>query len=349
MNKLYKLTNTGKIQEWSIEVFDDEVPYHEVTFGQQGGKLTTKRTNFKSGKNIGRANETTAFQQCKLEAGSLWTKQKERKGYTEEIPTEKPLRPMLAKEYKKDGKHIIFPCYGQVKLDGLRAIFVNGKLMSRENKEFTSLPHIIESLRDCSMALDGELYSHELTFQEILSIIKRDDIHPDHKKISYYVYDIVDEKKDFAERAKIVNDLSFDFIKPVESFLINSPDEIAAQHDEVVSQGYEGLMLRNLAGAYKVNGRSKDLQKYKEFMDQEFKIVDVVESDRHEGCGKYVCEHRGETFPVTPKCTEVEKRHILENKREYIGKMLTVRFFGWTTSASPSPRFPVGICVRDYE
>jgi hypothetical protein len=31
------------------------------------------------------------------------------------------------------------------------------------------------------------------------------------------------------------------------------------------------------------------------------------------------------------------------------GKMLTVKFFEWTTSENPVPRFPVGVCVRDYE
>lgn len=344
------MTNTGKIQEWSIQVIDGDVPYYEVTFGQTDGKKTTTRTTFKTGKNVGRANETTPLEQCRLEARALWTKKKERSGYTESVPENKPLLPMLAKEYGKDGKHIVFPCYTQPKLDGLRCIYRDGKLMSRQNKEFKTLPHINKSLASCDLLLDGELYSEELTFQEIVSIVKRDEIHPDHEKISYHIYDIVDESADFCDRLAKLGSFRAEHIVHVETNLAHSDDDVTGHFNLAIQQGYEGLMLRNIKGGYKVNGRSKDLQKLKEFIDQEFLIVDIVDGKgKFEGCGMYVCQHKDQTFPVTPKCSEEKKREIFANKNDYIGKMLTVKFFEWTTSTDPLPRFPVGIEVRDYE
>ncbi|MGL5581564.1 MAG: hypothetical protein ACRDCE_11455, partial [Cetobacterium sp.] len=61
---LYTRTKTGKIQEWDIYTVEDEI---HVIFGQQGGKKNTKVTKA-TPKNIGRANETKAFEQAWLEA-----------------------------------------------------------------------------------------------------------------------------------------------------------------------------------------------------------------------------------------------------------------------------------------
>ena len=40
-----------------------------------------------------------------------------------------------------------------------------------------------------------------------------------------------------------------------------------------VSDGYEGIIIRNLEGGYKKKHRSKDLQKWKFFEDDEYEIV----------------------------------------------------------------------------
>lgn len=112
---LYKIDSKGKIREWSIIV---EGNTYTQIYGIKDGKMQHVSTEIKVGKNIGRANETTAEEQCRAEAESLWKKQRDRKGYTEDIPTEKPMRPMLAKSFDKDGKCIEFPCYVQKKYDG---------------------------------------------------------------------------------------------------------------------------------------------------------------------------------------------------------------------------------------
>jgi hypothetical protein len=49
----------------------------------------------------------------------------------------------------------------------------------------------------------------------------------------------------------------------------------------------------------------------------------------------------GDVFEGVPKGTEEQRKEYLDNGRNYIGKLATVRFFGYTTTDKPVPRFPV--------
>ena len=78
---LYKKTNTGAIQSWTVSVDDTRIiTYH----GQHMGKLQKTEDTIKEGKNAGRANATTAQEQANAEAKAKWEKQK-KKGYVEHI------------------------------------------------------------------------------------------------------------------------------------------------------------------------------------------------------------------------------------------------------------------------
>lgn len=370
------MSSTGVIQEWRIDcrISANFIPYYVIQYGQLGGTIQTTMTSIRCGKNIGKANETTPWEQCCLEAQSLWTKQRDRKGYSESIPDEKPLRPMLAKSYNKDGHHIEFPCYVQPKLDGIRCLArrtaVGVELLSRQGKKFTSIPHIEKQLMwlPKDVVLDGELYIHGEEFQDIISAVKRDKPSSASGKINYYIYDMIndwDYKKRYhwlSQRLTMPNylgckqrknEVDITHLCRVETILIHNKAEIWKHHKVATSYGYEGVMLRNLKGPYKINGRSQDLQKVKKFLDMEFEIVDAEQNK-----GKMVnqctliCKTKaGKRFGVKPKGTDQQREQYWEDWKagRLIGKMLTVRFFAWTTSNEPVPRFPVGIIVRDFE
>ncbi len=358
---LYKLDSKNKVREWSIEVKQNGSGWiYEQTHGLKGGKLQTTSTRIAKGKNIGKANETSVEKQCLAEAESLWNKQKDRKGYTEEIPTSKPFRPMLAQSYPKDKKHLTFPCLSQPKLDGIRclAIILNGEvtLISRQGKRFTSLPHIEEelSLFD-DMVLDGELYIHDVDFQNLTSAIKRDHPSDESALIQYHIYDIINDEP-FIERWKTILHLPIDSstsLVRTDTFSISSEKDIPKIHKKFTSLGYEGIMLRNQQGLYKINGRSKDLQKYKNFIDMEFEIIGAFENKgKQRGECTFVCKtDKGYEFKVKPKGSAKQRRQYWTDYQagEFKGKLITVRFFSWTSSENPVPRFPVGVGIRDYE
>lgn len=144
------MDSKGKIREWSISVGKDKRGhYYEITHGQKDGAMQNARTYVLKGKNIGRANETTAEEQCLSEAKSEHTKQIERKGYTESIPTTQPLKPMLAKKYEDEKDKVIYPCAVQPKLDGC----ISGSTLIKTKKcGYRTIKDIVENKLDVEVA-----------------------------------------------------------------------------------------------------------------------------------------------------------------------------------------------------
>lgn len=367
---LYKMSNGGKVTEWDIHV-DDNGPYPVIVviWGYKNGAKQEKVTEICDGKNIGRSNETTPLEQAVNEAQSKWNKQKD-KGYSQDIPTVKSVfLPMLAQRYDKHGNKIKFPAYIQPKLDGIRCLGTLSGLMSRLGKPINSVPHIeaaIQKLHDeyydlTDVVFDGELYVHGHNFQDIIKKVKRDELHPDHEKIEYHIYDIADDSKPFEKRnAKLLNYLldgpdkdgvctsNFGPLHYVTTWEVEDDSKVTELFNKFVQQGYEGAIIRNKAGLYEFDKRSYNLQKVKEFMDEEFEIVGG-ELDKNNEC-VFVCKTKaGTEFRCKPEGTHAERRKYYDDLGSLIGKMLTIRFFEWTTSTDKVPRFPVGVCIRDYE
>ena len=75
--ELRKTGANGATLVWRAEVLRNEVHY---VYGQEGGKMQTEEKVYSEGKNVGRANETTADEQCLFEACRKARKKVE-KGY----------------------------------------------------------------------------------------------------------------------------------------------------------------------------------------------------------------------------------------------------------------------------
>ena len=210
---LYCKSKTGKTQVWNIETIGAKI---RVSYGYEGGAVTVNEKTITSGKNLGKKNATTAAEQAVSEAKSTWDKKKTG-GYAESlddahvpgvadaaaVAAHQAILPMLAHDYHKRGKDIKFPCYVQAKLDGVRCIFKNGILTSRQGKVFPNMEHIVNDLKDVELVLDGELYSDTLSFQQFVGLVRKKK-HSDADKVllqqvKYWVYDCVNDKP-FSER-----------------------------------------------------------------------------------------------------------------------------------------------------
>jgi DNA ligase-1 len=108
-------------------------------------------------------------------------------------------------------------------------------------------------------------------------------------------------------------------------------------------------MLRNKKGLYAIGKRSAELQKYKEMMDDEYKIVGFYEGEGEEaGAVVWECATpEGKTFRCRPKGTHEERRALFKDGGSYVGKMLSVTYQELTGDGIP--RFPIGTAIRDYE
>jgi DNA ligase-1 len=381
---LYKKTTTGKIQQWTVEAKKDSVI---TIYGQTDGKLQTTTEKVK-GKNSGKKNETSDIEQAKVKAQQLWDK-KIKGRYVEAledaekgVSSVKCFAPMLAFKIEDKPKYVQFPAIVQPKFDGLRCLAVikgnNVQLYSRTGKPYNSLPHLVEEIKRLfcpvdNLCLDGELYNHVYkdNFNEIKSIIKRDDVHEDFEIIQYHVYDSPQDKP-YAERmAPIVRKMEEEgnYLKPVKNFYAKSHEDITARFHKCLAGGYEGVMYRNPRKSYE-NKRSVGLMKVKVMEDAEFMVTGVVEGKgRLAGTAGaiWVKDEDGREFKAKLKSYEDSSGKRVESKAEfqkrcadwlnnfekYKGKMLTVRFQGKTPikkdGSGGVPRFPVGLRIRDEE
>jgi DNA ligase-1 len=346
------------------------LPLLKTTYGEVGGKLQETSDTIKEGKNVGKKNETSIFNQAVAEATSKWEK-KLKAGYVlsqedalsgvvHEI-VEGGILPMLAHSYDKSGEKISYPCSGQPKLDGIRCIAIkNGNsvtLWSRTRKPITSCPHIIEAINKCfdgDIVLDGELYNHDLKeqFEKIVSAVRKEEPSEESLLVQYHIYDHAGPGPFLNRILDLGNwmESSSEYICIVPTYVVEDEIGVPELFKSCKSEGYEGAMLRNQHGLYE-NKRSYHLQKVKEFEDAEFEIVGVEEGrGKLQGLvGAFVCRTKdGTEFKAKPAGDQEATKTYLENPESVIGKLLTVQFQG-LTGKNGVPRFPVGLRVREWD
>ena len=233
-----------------------------------------------------------------------------------------------------------------------------------------------------NIVIDGELYTDQMPFEELAGLIKKKKITDDDvqrlKKVKYHVYDIYDRTlpdMPYSERFSVLaaavrrcgcvaGDTHAGAAAAASGRMLRSDTEAAAMvvlvrtekvavlaefrrlFAEFVESGYEGIMLRNAAGVYRANYRSNDLQKYKEFMEDEYRIIDFTQGEgRDAGAVIWVCEtDDGKEFSVRPRGTMEQRRIWFNDGESYIGKKLTVVYQELTEDGKP--RFPVGKALR---
>ncbi|KKM94774.1 hypothetical protein LCGC14_1194860 [marine sediment metagenome] len=381
---LYKLTSTGKIQEWCIGTERNKII---VIQGQVDGKKQEYVEVISKGKNIGRANETTSIQQAEFEAQAKWDK-KHKKDYhltiedcksKGKIANQGGYLPMLAQSYEKHAKkHLKYPCYVQPKLDGLRCIATKTeegvKLWFRSGKEITTMAHIVKDL-DIIMEVgdiyDGELYKHGGDFNTFTGAIRANKNLKSEilDQIKYHIYDVprikgLTEKDSYEKRMLSLLEIeSVKSLKLVSTKRINNFEEAMELYKVFIEQGYEGIMFRNIDMPYEQK-RSYNLLKYKEFIDDEFIIIGAEEGKGilagH--IGAFICKIEanrvldnigGKTYKFnsvegTVKAKMMGKtsylKHLFNHPEEYMGKPLTIKY--QNLSKDGVPRFPVGKTIR---
>jgi len=284
-----------------------------------------------------------------------------------------------------------YPVYSQPKLDGIRCIVrkEDDKLIgrTRNGKEIECIPHILKSLNGFFLAhpkaiLDGELYNHDLrdNFNKITSLVRKQrPIKSDKmtdkafaKKqieyqsrvieaedtIQYHVYDcpklndVVNESQSFDFRMEELKEklMTNKHIVLVETSEVYSLGNLNSLYGQYLEQGYEGQMVRKNSSKYD-NKRSTSLLKRKEFIDSEYKIVDIdVGNGNRSGTAKHLvcyCPTTKTTFNSNIKGSFDYLKEIYDNRKDYIGQLATIKYFQLTPDGIP--RFPYAIAFRNYE
>jgi DNA ligase-1 len=366
LQTLYGFEKSGKVKIWNAKVkkVNENLSISSISFGQLNGKQQLSERDYIEGKNIGKKNETSPYDQCLAETTKKWKDKQEKEGYKLKIENEKENKhyPMLANTFdpnKKKKNDIIFPCFVQPKIDGLRCIIYKEKdeikTQSRSGTFFETLDHIKENLisffkKFPNVILDGELYTTKMPFEELAGVIKKNknkDIEKI-KHVEYHIYDKIDLDLSFEKRFEwIYQNCQYKSICIVQTELIKDTNEFKKKFSEFVELGYEGIMLRNIDGKYRENYRSNDLQKYKEFVEDEYEIVGYKEGDgRDKGTVIWICQTKEDNkFSVRPRGTIENRKEFFKKGDKYIGKKLTVIY--QELSEMNIPRFPVGKAIRE--
>lgn len=313
-------------------------------------------------KNEGKANATTPFQQGCLEVDSK-ARLKMDKGYVKTLAeAEAPstnslglLKPMLATPMEKVKPEKIDwdNAFVQPKLDGHRALFTDGVLYSRQGKVL-DLPHIVEAIEAAGIEdlhLDGELYIHGKSLQEMSKLIKKH--RPESLDIEYHIYDQMLDVP-FLERisslaSRVPEWPATTRLKAVPTHVVMNLEHLMQFHSKYRSEGYEGSMLRFGEEPYRDGKRSRTLLKLKEFQDAEFEIVSVDEGKPYitdKGTFQvpvYTCviPENLETFTVTAPGTMHEKHALWLDRSKTTGSLLTVKFHYY--SSAGIPQLPVAL------
>jgi len=363
---LYGLTKKNKVYVWNISVSEQTESLHGeivITRGLLDGKKHKSLQVITSGKNIGKINETTPVSQAVFNATSKVRKKLD-DGYAETIEESRKkfselLKPMLAQSYEKHKSKLKYPCVAQPKLDGIRCLARKSQgmvtLYSRQGKILDLVPHINNALNQVLQdgeCTDGELYVHTWDFQKIVSAIKK--VSENTPMVEYHVYDCPNmEKREtpFHKRFTPANQSKFanenNILRSVQTMPIDSETQLRDYEELCINNGYEGIMARNADSKYLFGYRSSDLLKVKRFIDNEYKIVDISEGTGVEkGCAIFLCETlEGKTFGVRPTGTHAERKIVYKNQKDYLGKLLTVKY--QELSNDGVPRFPVGLHIRE--
>lgn len=292
------------------------------------------------------------------------------------------IEPMLAKEF--NARWVDGAFYLQPKLNGHRIVWDGKQLWTRQGKPIVSVPGLIDELSRLfdGKPLDGELYSHGMSFQKITQTGRRTVNITDDPNLCMYVYDIPVAGMTFGERW---NTIICDYRPTIESsqrirIVPTQYYVCATQHQlenqqllNVFADEYEGTMLRTETGHYKFGKRSSDLLKIKRFQDTEATVVGVTQMNTfekiivpkgtpgsrkksdgtyvkngdatlHDMIGAFVCElPNGTRFEIGSGFTHAERKQFWSEPP--IGKQVTFQY--QELSPDGVPLFPSYLRMRE--
>lgn len=375
----------AKHKQMSITSLDMSVPEgataeYFTTNGLIGMKMTQSApTIITSGKNLGKRNATNVLTQAHADCASKY-RLKLKGGYSENatgsnsndqtIESQVPI-PMALKSWKDFGSRLKYPLYVQPKLDGLRMIAMldsDGKVALKTRRRHdipkfdklrAHLQKMYDSQPDKGIILDGELYTHGMSLQNISGIVRSETERGDEKDaLQYWLFDcfcVVDgngytTNDPFEVRRERLN--AFVGKQPKtsqlvinETKLVRSEDESTAYYDQLVQDGYEGVIYKSLGKPYEYSftkeKRSSWYLKRKQQFDSEFEIVSYTEGKgKDAGCVVFVLQtSEGIAFNSVPNGTYEYRKDLYQECEQdftrFKGKMAKVQFEDFSTEKVP--------------
>jgi DNA ligase-1 len=227
-------------------------------------------------------------------------------------------------------------------------------LVSSEENIIYSVPHINRTITGLKLRaeLDGELYCHGMSFDQILSITSRTvNLHPDRALIKFHIFDVVNEQPQM-RRQLLVEALRglHPWLEIAPFWLCESLDSVTRTYDHLITLGYEGIIVRHNMAPYE-RKRSTMIMKFKPHQSDIYKIVGTIEEVDKEGntknsLGALTCESGdGNLFNVGTGFTDEQRSKLWDIKNTLPGMSVEIKY-QHLTSGKKVPRFPVFVEVK---
>ena len=292
--------------------------------------------------------------------------------------------PMLASTYA--GEDLNFPVLVTPKIDGVRAIKLEGKLVSRSLKQIPNIAirTLMERILPEDGISDGEL-SVDSDFQKTVSaVMSVNTVLPNNLK--FYWFDWVQNSKfsmpyylrvlsmhDYIKNNKELKRLKI--IIPLIPAQVDNLEELSLFEEASLRKGYEGVVVRSYAGRYKC-GRSTMREglmiKIKRFEDFEATIIDTEElmhnmnEEQRDNFGRIqrssakgnkiksgtlgaivARAHNGNIFKIGTGFSSQQRYELWASSNDLVGKLVKYRSAGTSTDDVPKCAVFLGIRHQD--
>lgn len=355
---LYTKDTNDSIRFWKYQVLG---PHYRTVSGKLGGQTVVSKWTEAKPVNIGKSNYRSAEVQALAEAQAKFDK-KLKTGYFQSIDDISIWEhyPMLAQSYK-DQDPLDFRSglwLGQCKYNGHRCVATKDGLWTRKRERIVSVPHIEQALipffqKHPQAMLDGELFNEDLRekLNELSSICRKtvptaQDLVRSEQIVRYYPYDgygFCNTTRDTAyePRKKLIDMLEgkVKYVCKVPSVVIMSEQQFLEFYQQMLDDHHEGAILRRRFGTYFNDKRVATLLKHKPEDEEEFTITDIEEGTGNwSGVAKriYLIDDKGNEFKATFKGSFEEALECLQNKQQWIGETVSIKFNGRTGLGTPN-------------
>lgn len=267
------------------------------------------------------------------------------------------MKPMLAFKLRDHKKKVVYPCFIQPKLNGVRMLFQLGFCQTRDEHLWPKqqFAHIREALAhlDDTVILDGEIYVHNWSLQKInsyCSVHPNSTPKPDAHLIAYNIFDCyfpLQPETSFSERSHWLQSTLGHLPHPISvvpTHRVKSELEAEELFIHYRQLGYEGTMYRSFSSPYGTLDRCTNkenrwttLLKRKDWQDDEFEIIDyeITLGEKQNQGFKLTCKtQNGKTFNVGSGLSHAEMRDYAINPP--IGRLARIRYLSLSDEGIPT-------------
>lgn len=253
---------------------------------------------------------------------------------------------MLAHEWN-EGK-LKFPCYAEPKLDGIRLTMIptDGvhRGYTRNGNTYPAAKFIEEAFKDFpGMVFDGEVMAENWNeTSSLLKTSKKIDWDRVKNELFFHVFDAFPvesyengSETPYRERRKnLVNmfiyNLSDGPITLVKAYRVESMEALQSLFAKVVDEGYEGLVLKQPDGVYKIVKGSTRPVFWMKLKPERDETVTITGSEEGTGknvgrLGAFVCkDEKGQTYRVGSGFNDEQRVDFWKRRKTLVGKKIDV-------------------------